>query len=461
MNLSIKNIFIIWFTGTILFSCQKLDVNSPTDVATDQVFKNADGLRSALTGLYNTLQQRDYYGAYYPLMSDLNSDVSTAGGYDIPALNDIGAHAITSSNVYTEKMYLALYKCIANANEILQVIDNISDPNLTAEEKNTIKGQTLAIRGMVHFDALRMFGYHWDKTSSYGIPVILTVQKAADIVARNSVTDTYTAILKDLNDADALLNGSALNAQYANDLFVKAILARVYLYQQDYTKAAEFATAVINDGTYTLLNADNFLSIYSGRLSSESIFELSFDAQNQSAFNGSTYVRPDALRTEIFFLANQGMNTFFETRLGDKRSALLDFVNNDAGILPDGRTQKYRGEVTKDNPAYIIRIAEMYLIAAEAKKLEGGGLNFLNTLRTNRGMAALTAIDVPDENSFLQAILDERKAELNFEGHRFFDLARFQKISEVLGVDNNNSVFPIPQREITATNGALIQNPGF
>ena len=260
---------------------------------------------------------------------------------------------------------------------------------------------------------------------------------------------------------DGLLDGSVLTAQYAGSLFAKALLARIYLYQQDYTKAASFATAVIDDGTYTLLGADKFQTIYSGRLSAESIFELSFDAQNQSLFNGSTYVRPDALRTEIFFLANQAMDIFFQARVGDKRSELLDFVNNDVSILPDGRTQKYRGEVTKDNPAYIIRIAEMYLIAAETKKLAGGGLEFLNTLRENRGLPALAPDDVPDEDTFLQAVLDERKAELNFEGHRFFDLARYQKINDVLGVDNTNSVFPIPQREITATNGAVKQNPGF
>ena len=167
------------------------------------------------------------------------------------------------------------------------------------------------------------------------------------------------------------------------------------------------------------------------------------------------------MRTEVFFLASQQLNTFFKARPTDKRSALVNFTNNDAGIEPDGRSEKYRGEVNKDNPAYIIRIAEMYLIAAEAKKLAGGGLEVLNRLRENRGMDALTETDVPDESAFLQVVLDERIAELNFEGHRLFDLARHQKIQEVLGVDNNNSVFPIPKRELLATNQTLVQNPGF
>jgi len=95
-----------------------------------------------------------------------------------------------------------------------------------------------------------MFGYHWDATSAYGIPVVLNVQGAYDVVQRSSVADSYTAILKDLNDADALLDGSDLTSQYANAQFVKGLLARVYLYQKDYSNAAAFATAVIDDGTY-------------------------------------------------------------------------------------------------------------------------------------------------------------------------------------------------------------------
>ena len=250
MKRIINNIFIVCTTAMLLFSCQKLDVNSPTDVPTDQVFKNADGLRSAVVGLYNNLQQREYYGAYYPLMTDLNSDICTAGGYDIPALNEIGAHAITASNLYVERMYLAMYKCVANANAIIASVDGISDANFSAEEKKSIKGQALAIRGMVHFDVLRMFGYHWDAASPYGVPLVLTVQLATDVVPRSTVAASYASILKDLNDADALMAGISIDAKYSNKLSVKGLLARVNLYKKDYVNAAAFATAVIDEGTF-------------------------------------------------------------------------------------------------------------------------------------------------------------------------------------------------------------------
>lgn len=461
MKCCLKNIFLFSFATLVILSCQKLDVSSPSDVPASEVFKNAAGLRSAVTGMYSTMQVKEYYGAYYPLMADLNSDALTQGGYDIPALNEIGAHAITAPNLYAERIYVAIYNTIATANAILQSADVITDPNLGEAEKKTIKAQAFAIRALGHFDLLRLYGYHWDLNSPNGIPLITTVQKATDIVPRNTVAETYAAIIKDLTDANSIMPADFADAKYANALFIKGLLARVYLYKKDMVNAAALATQVINDGHFSLLDAATFSTIYSGRLSAESIFELSFDAQNQSFYNGTTYVRPDALRTEVFFLANQKLKLFFQSRDNDKRSELVDFVNNDAGILPDGRTLKYRGEVTKDNPAYMMRIGEIYLIAAEAKKLVGGGLTYLNQLRENRGMAKLLPAEVPSEASFLKAVLDERLSELNFEGHRFFDLARYQKIEEVLGVSNNNSVFPIPQREIIATNKQVTQNPGF
>lgn len=460
MKLSFRYIVLCLVSGAI-FSCQKLDVVSPNDVASEDVFKDANGLRSAMIGLYSTLQQRDYYGGYYPLVADLNSDVAKAGGYDNPALNEIGDHAVTASNIFTEQIYIALYKTLNNANSIIDAADKIEDASLSDEERNSIKGAALGIRAMVHFDLLRMFGYHWENGSAYGIPVVTTVQGPYDIVGRSTVSETYAAIISDLTNAIGLLSVAEVNAKYMHPIAAKALLARVYLYQKNYGEAAALAQEVIDEGSFSLLDADNFPTIYSGRLSSESIFELSFDTQNPSFYNGTTYVREDALRSEILFVASEGLNSFFATRLDDRRASLLDFVNNDVSILPDGRTQKYRGEIARDNPAYILRIAEMYLIIAEAEGLTGGGLTAINTLRINRGLPALTTGDFEGEEEFQQLVADERLAELNFEGHRFFDLARTGKINAVLGIEQSKGVFPIPQREIIAAKGQVEQNPGF
>jgi hypothetical protein len=95
------------------------------------------------------------------------------------------------------------------------------------------------------------------------------------------------------------------------------------------------------------------------------------------------------------------------------------------------------------------------------------GLADVNMIRTNRGLAALIAADVPDNDTYAQVVADEDRAEFNFEGHRYFDLARLGQVVNVLQpltsttITTANSCFPIPLREISATNGVVVQNPGY
>jgi hypothetical protein len=277
-------------------------------------------------------------------------------------------------------------------------------------------------------------------------------------VARSSVEDSYKQVIADLEQALTLLN-TFNGTQYISVASAQALLARVHLYHGDLSSAASLATEVISNGQYSLYGPANFTSLYTNKLTPESVFELKFDIQNPSAYNTLTYVRNDALRTDVFFLTSANLSTFFQNRPGDGRSALVDNVNVDVSIQPDGRSQKYRGEQTKDNSAYIIRLAEVYLIRAEALG-RAGGLGDLNTIRVARGLTALTPADVPTDAAYLDAVLDERRAELNFEGHRLFDLARTGKIASILGA-NVNPIMPIPQREIEGTGNVVVQNPGY
>jgi hypothetical protein len=455
-----KKIFILLTLA--LGACSILDQQSPNDVADELVFTSEEGANAALIGLYNTLQSRDYYGGYYPLIADLYSDIGVDGGFDNVALDEISVLDVTPSNIIIENTWLSIYNTIATANAIISRVDDINDPDFTNEEKAHIRGQALAIRALAHFDLLRMFGEHYDVNSNFGIPVVTTVQTADDVVARSTVQETYNAILSDLDDAALAILADDRSKSFINTISVEAIRARVLLHAGRPEDAAAAATQVIEDGTYAILDEFDFKSMYvSPYLSDESIFELAFNVQNRSAFNAATFSRTNALRTEVLFLAESSMSDFFASRTEDARASLIDFVNNDESIIPDGRTLKYRGEETRDNPAYILRLADVYLIRAEALGLSGGGLDDLNLIRTQRGMTSLLESDFTDEAEFLSTVLDERKAELNFEGTRMFDLARTGKVTEILDLEAYRAIFPIPLREIIATDGVILQNPGY
>ncbi len=455
---------LIVVTG-VLSSCEGfLSRNSTMDVANEDMFSDAASLESARIGLYNTLQNQYYYGGYYQMVIDAYSDNGATGGYDNLDLDELGLKEASADNIYIENIWTAIYNTIYTANQIIANVNLIDDPTLTDEVRDDIKGEALAIRAMAHFDLLRLFGEHWNTASALGIPVITEVLEADAVRGRNTVEETYAAILDDLIAAEALLSdfdpryedGVFKGQQFMTKTACIALQARVYRAKFDYTMAIEKAEQVLSDGFATLIEGDLIQDVYTTKFTQESIFELSFNAQDKSAFNSITYAREDALRSEVNFLAAEDLGVFFETRPGDQRAELVGMEGNDVSIEPDGRTQKYRGEVFQDNSAYIMRIAEIYLIRAEAYSYPVGTSSLID-LQLNRGLVP-PAID--DLDAFIEAIMAERRAELNFEGDRYCDLAHFGKVSEVLGEDVLPCL-PIPNREINASGGLLEQYPGY
>ena len=445
-------LFLITFS-----SCSKiLDVPSPNSVEDANVFTSLSGLLNARIGMYSTLQDRNYYGGSFPLISECYTDNGTTGGYDVIDLNEIAYRAVTPTNLYVQNIYIAIYNTIYTANKIINNIDKV--PNVPDDQKSNILGEALFVRALGNFDLLRLYGQHWDRTSDFGIVILTTTDSILASVPRSKVEASYQQIFADVNQAISLLNTFDGN-QYISPAAANALLARVSLYYKDYPGAIAAATAVIDDNSFSLFPTGEVTKIYTDRQTPESIFELSFDLQNQSFYNILTYSRIDALRSDVNFIASENLNDFFLSRPTDTRGVLVDTQNEDASIQPDGRTQKYRGETTKDNSGFILRLAEMYLIRAEAAG-RTAGLADLNLLRTNRGLTALTAGNVPDDQSYTNAILDERRAELNFEGARLYDLARTGQVEAVLG-SGVQPIMPIPQREISATNSAVAQNPGY
>jgi starch-binding outer membrane protein, SusD/RagB family len=445
---AIKLLLLLFLTASF-GACNLLDEPSPSDIPAADAIKDGATAEAALIGVYSSMQQKGYYGGQYPLIAEALGGDAATGGYQVISLDEIGNKAVTPANVLTEDLWLSMYRVIANCNGVLTGLPKVSD--LTPQRKKDIEGQARAIRAMAHFDLLRYFGEHWNTSSAFGVPIVTTVQTIEDRPARATVGAVYKVV------TDAKSN----TPQYVNVQTVNALLARVYLYQKQLTLASDYATKVINSPNYGLLPSTDYRSIYESRRTSESIFELAFNVQNKSAFNALTYGRDGAARPEVNFMAAEALGEFFKKiRSGDIRANLLNFdeKDNDATIVPDGRTQKYRGEDIRDNPAYILRLAEMYLIRAETKG-RAAGLADINVLRAKRGIYLFTAAMIATDDAYRSVILDERRAEFNFEGHRYFDLARMRRLKTDIGVADFRSIVPIPGREIKAA--GLTQNPGY
>jgi starch-binding outer membrane protein, SusD/RagB family len=460
-NISLKKMaFLAILTSVMAFSsCNFLELESPDAVSEDKVLTTADGIRAARIGMYSALSDKNYYGGFFPLAVEAHSDNGANGGYAVNAYNELGNRSATPTNIVIEQMWLAMYNPINVANKVLSSTDVDSISGLSKAEQKNIRGEALFVRALCHFDVLKTFGEHWDLSSKYGVPLMREAATFDKVTPRSTVQESFSFIVNDLKSAEALLTDVGQGKTFVRPAAVKAMIARICIFGKDNATALKYSKEVIESGEGTLYDAADYGKIFTTKESQESIFEIGFNTQFRSSYNQLTYVRPDALRPEVIFLANADLNTFFKTRKDDVRAKMVNFdpKQNDISIIPDGRTDKYRGEQTKDNPAYVLRLAEQYLIAAEA----GGkteGMLYLNELRVKRGLTTLD--NTISDADFANAVANERRAELNMEGHRLFDLARTGQVNTILGKDVKG-VFPIPQREITATNGVVFQNQGY
>jgi len=248
---------------------------------------------------------------------------------------------------------------------------------------------------------------------------------------------------------------TAQNPVRANKETVYALKARYYLYQKDWTNAENYATLVLGDTqNYSLLKPYSAWFANNVVGTKESVFELSYSATYTNGHRGqwqppaNSGTRQWAPNSTFLALVN-------DPTIGGNRSALV--AKTSAGLWYGNLY--YRSPAT--DPAYIIRIAEEYLIRSEARtqlnKL-GDALTDLNAVRDRAGLTATTAVSQAD---ILLAIENERRIEFALEGHRWFDLVRTGRAAAVLGVtDTKKNILPIPVDQLNV-DPALTQNPGY
>jgi tetratricopeptide (TPR) repeat protein len=452
-----KIIYIVSVAVTFtLGSCDVLDQEPYTSLEAETAITNPAAAQGALLGLYDGLQDNDYYGRLYQVYGDLPADLVDHTG-TFPTLLEIHNNTISPSNITMTNTWLDIYDVVNRANEILAQVPDVS--GLAPEEKDAILGQAHFVRGLAFFDLLRLWGKFADQSSEYGIPLRLEPTRAEDLggegASRASVAATYTQIISDLDEAVELMGETAsANAGYASGLAAKALLARVYLYKGDYDLALQNANDVITSGAYSL--EPSFNDLFEGNPSNEFIFVLKFNAQdaNSQAF----HYFPSAFGGRREYAPSAAYEAMVSTE-GDLRAqGSLGYTSNEQRF-----GTKYREISTGSDPAFIIRYAEVLLIAAEAAARQGdlaAAVEYLNLVRERAGLEGFEESDFASTNAFVDAVIEEKAKEFAMEGVRWFDLVRTNKLNEVLGIDNNLTTFPIPQRE-RDVNPNIAQNPEY
>ncbi|MEM9259210.1 MAG: RagB/SusD family nutrient uptake outer membrane protein [Bacteroidota bacterium] len=449
--MKIKNFKILPLAALliILSACDVFDATSEVAINPDQAFISEAAARSALAGVYDEMQNEDYYGAYFQYTSDNYVDVGDFQGF-FQGFQAPDQGAIPSRNDNILNIWAQTYRTINAANEVIDKVPPLDIIGFEEEEKNEIIAQARGLRGITYLDLLTHFGEHFDLSSEFGLAIVSEANNG-DLAqlqnpTRSSVSASYDFIIDDLEFAVANLPDSDDNG-VLNKAAAQGILARALLHRGDYAGAISTATEVINKDNFALI--DDVLTIYTTEGSAESLFELPYTTLDPSDLATFTISR-DEVRPEPSLIAS-----FTE---GDARRALIDFVDGFNGE----RFIKAEDFTNQANPAYIIRMAEVYLIRAEAAFLDGDASNDgqaledLNAVRTRAGLAPHE-----DATDFIDKLLDEYLWEFFAEGQRFRSLVRLGKLQEVIGLADFRRVYPIPQQELDVEGNNLTQNPNY
>ncbi|MEQ9438895.1 MAG: RagB/SusD family nutrient uptake outer membrane protein [Cyclobacteriaceae bacterium] len=449
-------------------SCGVLEQEPQNEISEDIAITNQKGVEAAVAGMYNELQQDgEYYGRNIQIMGDLSADIAQSiGSWD--HYREMDTYVVSTGNQENGLFWGRAYKAVNVANNIISSVSELGE--IPEAARNNYLGQAYFIRALAIFDLTKVYGGAPGVIGSLGVPLVLQPSRQVDeslFPARASLQESYEQVENDLLTAldllpDAQSSDVATRSQAVKGT-ARALLSRLYLYLDQPEQVIAYADQVIADPMYAL--EPNYLSIFEGDFTSESIFELNFNNTDQSGLR-NWYV-PSTIGGRGDLAAHTEFYEEITANPNDVRGQLFGY-NEGLGIY---YPTKYIKAGNIDN-VHILRMGEIYLNRAEAKAKTGdiaGALADLNAVHTRAGLDALTTSGT---EATLAAIWEERKLELAFEGHRFFDLVRTgQALTELTNIGRTNGppvtlsdpgrqVFPIPNFDIDA-NSNLVQNEAY
>lgn len=463
-NIQIK--IALLFLIALGTSCSIENVKPINQLTEDNVIRDAESAQYVLNGVYDSWKEFDL--SFFPIhLAALGIEGQIVGS--VKGDKGFNTNQVPVENPYLSSVYNALYKVVNGSNFLIQKLEAGAAVGISEEEKSRIISEGKFNRALAYFKLLKYFGQFYDLSSPYGVVIRTEFATGIDVSPRSSVQEVYDLIQADLQYA--VQNGSdAVLHYHGGSLASKALLAKVNLYMGDYTTAATLAKEVINNSQgYTLENqySNIFFNTYN---SSEAVFVLYHSIDEGGS--GMDQVMRTSYSPILESLANaqiagagdltgsgQGYDPRFSYAYADATKGL-----NQMGKYPF----KDFGGVS--NTIFHLRLAEVYLIYAEAEARKAGGdlslaLNALNKIRSRAGVSPKT---LSSKKQLLEDIREEKLLELFFEnGESWFDLVRYHILGDINAfkvkptlTSTNQFVLPIPLKVLGANN-ALEQNPGY
>jgi hypothetical protein len=444
----------------ILNGCDSfVTVDLPTSQLTNTaVFEDNATANAALIDIYSKIRDKGILtGTNTGISNQLANYTDDMVAYGNPTNPSFAFYNnnLLPSNGGISDYWNTSYNQIYSANAVLEGVAVTT--KLSEENKKILEGEALFIRALVHFYLVNLFG---------DVPYIKeTDYRNNSIASRLPAQQVYQNIILDLENAITLLpeNYSSTDRVRPTKYVAKSLLARTYLYTKAYAEAANEASAVLNQTTLFSLE-ENPIDVFLLH-SKETIWQLQSGINGQNTQEAALFVFVTG-PPSLVALSDNLVSSFVS---GDLRKT------NWIKEVTDGTTSwfhanKYRERnftgVSKEY-SIVFRLAELYLIRAEARANEGdliGAKEDLNRIRQRAGLPQTNAATQPE---IIAAIVRERRWEFFSEhGHRFLDLKRLNLLDTALssvkaGWNTNDQLLPIPQSELSTNPNLRPQNLGY
>ncbi len=450
----------------IFTSCKRIvEVDPPkTQLPSNIVFTNDATATSAILGIYSKMMESTTLNMFphgaCTIFGAFSSDELNFYANNSPSFSEIEANNIATNNSEVANFWEQAYKFIYYSNSIIEGLS--SSIGVTESTKKQIMGEAKFLRAFCHFYLVNLFD---------DVPLITTTDyRINSKVSRTSKNDVYQQILNDLKDAQNYLSSdfsfSSGERIRPNKWVATALLARCYLYINDWVNAETQSTDLINNNTFTLVSDLNNIFL---KNNSEAIWQLMpVGPRNNNTQEGLWFI-PSSTTAKPNAIIKDSLLQSFEP--GDQRKVKWIKSGTYQGqSYSSPYKYKVRASGTNLNSTEyytVFRLAEQYLIRAEARAQQNNIFGAQMDLNTIRNRAGLPNTISNEKSSLLFAIERERRIELCFEfGHRWFDLKRTNRTDANLSIlktpnwQSTDVLYPIPQSE-RGKNLNLTQNPGY
>ena len=474
-----RNIWWLAALGLLLTgtpACDPLNQEVPTALTPDEAYSTADRISKSAVGMYDGLQNAEFLGGRALIYSDLRSDDLDPSAF----FNDVSTFSAQANSALATNAWTGGYRTIFQVNYFLQNLASHTGIAPAALEAQYI-GEGKFIRALTYFHLVNLYAQPYNFTanaSHLGVPLQLSAPKDAaeafsstQQLPRSTVAQVYAQIDKDLADALTGVPEGPTAAPTYNDVArvtkdaVRGLQSRVALYKGDYAAATAAAAAVLS--TRHQLAASPAVPFTAATyINPESIFSVAMNSADNPNTNNALGQHYGAARRADITVTPYALIPVAQFPATDARRSLLSPSAVPANSTARIFTTKYNNGSMDYVP--IVRYSEVLLNRAEGlaqtdANVSAAAVGFLNQVRDRSKPAATTSYTVASfatKQALIDAILVERRIELAFEGHRYYDLLRYKQNPGRINYGDNKVVLPIPLVDIQL-NPNLVQNPGY